>query len=281
MQAEGTLPVALSELEIRRQIKDDLRRDLQSCEPGAEKRWRFKWDPDSASKHADFAILKFKFYAENKRLKINGVFTLSSPDSPGEWRGEFSAYPYSFTEIRIPLDSLPKSHSLELKFKGIDSPYLNFPNSNGVSLLYDNGGIFKNYISMFSILLLNMAVLAAIGLCSASLFSYSVSIFVTLVVYFVGISSDFFLSVLRELGYGWHGADTSPIYFLTGFIKLGIWLTKGIKCPPVVETFTENISIPVLSIFSDWGIATIIYATIVIIIGIYVLSVKEIDKLLN
>lgn len=281
MQAEGNLPPGLSEKEIKRELRDEVRKDEQMLKPDEEKSWNFSWDSSAASKFSDHIILRVKFYAEQKREMVNGRFTLTAADSPAKWGQDFSGFPYMYHEIKIPIAKIPSSSQLKMSFKGTGSPYLIFPVANGIALLYDNGGILANYFLVSLVIFINMIVLTAIGLTSASLFTYTVSVFVTLVVYLVGMSSDFFLSVIRELSYGWHGADDSSIYLLTGFINFGIWLTKGIKCPPVIEIFTENISIPFEGIFMAWGMEALFYAAIVIALGILVLTRKEIDKLMS
>ena len=281
MQAEGNLSPGLSDKEIKRQLWDEIRKDEQMLKPNGEKSWSFTWDSSAASRFSDHIILKVKFYAEQKREMINGRFTLTSPDSSAKWEQDFSGFSYMYHEIRIPISKIPSSGQLRLSFKGTGNPYIIFPVANGIALLYDNGGIISNYIRMSLIIFVNMIVLTAIGLTSAALFTYTVSVFVTLVVYLVGMSADFFLSVIRELSYGWQVADGSSVYLLTGFIKFGLWLTKGIKCPPVIETFTENISIPLGHISMVWGMETLFYAAAVMALGILILTRKEIDKLMS
>ncbi len=279
MQAENLLPANKSDREIRKEIRNEIRKNEQIIPPGGKKKWIFKWNSASATAYGQFVILKFKFYAQQKRDKIPCRFIVSSPSNMGRWEQEFSVYPYMYHEIKIPLSAIPKSDIIELEFKSDYGEYLIFPVNKDVSFLYDDGSIFKNYMKLLLIVLINMAVLISVGLASASLFSYTVSVFVTLVIYFVGMSSDFFKGVIEEFSYGLHLTYNSPIYFLNGFINFGIWLTQGIKCPPVIEMFTDSASISLWKLFLHWGPMVSVYLTVVIAIGIYFITTKELDKL--
>ena len=281
MQVEGTLSPGKSEYEIKNDIREEVRKDAQLVDPSGKRQWKFNFNPERASANADFVILKYKFYAEKKREKINGEFSIDSPVKSGLWTRSISSYPYIQNSIQIPIKELPDSHELRLTFKGENTPYLIFPPLNGVILLYDDGGILANYLRLFLFLFLNMAVLCALSLTFASMFTFTVSVFVTLAVYVVGISSDFFKSVLLEISYGGHDGEAPPMYFLSGFIKIGLWLTKGIQPPPVIERFTDTVAIPVAELFQTWVPGMLIYTVTVIVVGVYVLSKKEIDRIIS
>lgn len=281
LQAQNLIPAGTSDVQMKNELQDKFRQEAQLVEPGGSRTWTFKWNPDTASRYSGEVTLRFKFYAEQKRRQVSGSFKIASPDASGEWKTEFTGFPYAFHKLRVPLSKLPSSRTLQLSFQGNDTPYLIFPVNNGVALLYDNGGIFKNYLFLLLFSFLNICVLAALGLCFASMFTYSVSVFVTLTVYLTGMSADFFSSVMRELTYGGHEGEQLPFHFLSGFIRLGIWLTKGIKLPDVVGMFTEGRAIPMFELLASWGPGMAAYTAAVIAAGIYVLTKKEIDKLLT
>lgn len=281
MQIEGTLPTDIQEWQIRKNLRDEIQKMEQLVEPDGSRIWTFNWNSQIALESGKFVILKFKFYSERKREKISGHWTLKSSDSSNEWSTDFSGFPYMFHQIKIPVENIPKSSMVKLVFKGNDTPYLIFPMKNGVALLYDNGSIFLNYLRLLLISLLYMAIITALALAFASLFTYTVSVFVTLVTYLVGISSDFFISVLREISYGGHHGEQIAFSFFSWFINLGLWLTKGVKPPPAIDFFSDSMSIPLAEFFSNWGIRAVVYAAVFAGFGIYILTKKEIDKLIN
>ncbi len=281
MQAQSLISADTPEFETRRQIREEIRRASQLCEPGAEKIWIVTWNPASAVKNAKFAILKYKFYAQNKRIKVKGVFTVKAKDSSNYWTGEFESYPYVPGEIKIPVSALPDSKKLEISFKGVDAPYLIFPHGAGIALLYDDGGIISNFASMTCAMALNLCAITALAMSCSSLFTQTVAIFVSLVAFLVGISSTFFETVLRDMSYGLHGIGGSAVYALSGFIRAGIFLTQGIAPPPIIERFTDGISLDLIHSFSSWGFGTLSYILAFVAIGIFFLTAKEIDKLQN
>jgi hypothetical protein len=277
MQIAGMLPANKPYGEIKRDLYTELRRQEQMLPPEASKQWTFEWTPGQGG-NSKFLILKTKFYAEKKHNKIAGEWILDAPESSTQWSTEFSGYPYNFIELKIPMEQVPRSRILRLTFKGKGTPYLIFPRKNGVALLYDNGSIFYNYALMLLMISLHLAVLTALALTLASLFSYSVAVFATLVIYVVGISSGFFVNVLRDLRF----EGDEPLTVLAVWaIKLGMWLTQGINIPPVVEMFSDGICLPMLSMAGSWGIGFAIYLTVIIGLGIYMLTKKEIDRILQ
>jgi hypothetical protein len=281
MQIEGRAPADMAEWQIRKDLREEIRKEAQLVEPDGSRSWNFRWDPGAASSNGKFVVLKFKFYSERKREKASGTWTLAADGVSGGWSSEFTGYPYMFHQLKIPVGSIPESSSLKLTFKGNGSPYLIFPMKNGVSLLYDNGSIYVNYLRLLLVSLAYMAVLTALALAVASLFTYTVSVFVTLMTYFVGISSDFFIGVIKEITYGGEHGEQAAFSFLSGFIYLGMWLTKGVKPPAGMDYFSDSMSIPLAEIFSGWGVGAAVYAAALAGLGIYILTRKELDKLIN
>lgn len=256
----------------KKYLLNAIRRKLQMMPHGTSKQWDFNLDVNQA--YGDFLLLRFKFYAEKKREKISGTWIWDSPGEKEVWSHDFSGFPYIPYEIKIPIENVADSKIFRLTFKGKDTPYLIFPLDNGVQLLYDSGGILKNYIHLLVITSLHVAILAAFALAVASFFTYTVSVFVTLTSYMIVLISDSFINLIRYHYYGEEG-------FLSKIISLVIWLTKGIKTPPVHEMFSEGISIPLLKIFEDCGVGFIIYMVLIIATGIHVLKRKEIDRILQ
>ena len=123
-----------------------------------------------------------------------------------------------------------------------------------------------------------MSVLVAIALTASSIFSFSVAVFVTMVTYLTGLFSNFFVNIIRDLSF--HD-DSLWNTFATIVIKLGLWITESTKAPPVNQMFADGISIPVKTLLISWGSGFIFYILIVIFIGIWTLTKKEIDKILQ
>ena len=276
LQIEGALSTDKPAWQVKQELRDSLRKKEQMLAPGGAKQWTFRWHPGRA--RGQFATLKVKFYTEQRRSIIRGTWTLDAAGRPERWTAPFSGYPYIFHEISVPLPDIPDAPVLRLTFQGHDTPHLIFPRSGGVALLYDSGGIGQNLAVLCLFCLLHAAVLIAVGLALGALFSYPVAVFVNVVLYAVGVSSGFFANVVRNLMY----EEPGLAVFLSGILlRLGLWLTKGVTAPPVIDRFSSGLAIPVIDVFRGWGLSATLYALVAAGLGVLVLTRKELDKILE
>lgn len=276
LQAEGRIPAGTPTWQVKEELRHAARRREQTLAPGAARSWKFRWRSGRA--RGDSLVLKAKFYAEQKHQQVSGVWTLNSPERAGGWSTGFSGYPYLVHRLEIPGSQVPEADVLQLTFKGRDAPHLIFPKSGGVVLLYDNGSMWHNAVVLLLVLLLHTAALVALALCVASLFSFSVAVFVNFVMYAVGMGSGFFVSVVRDLQYDRSGLLAQ---LSTHLLQLGLWLTEGTRAPAATDIFTEGISIPLTELLRSWGPGLALYTAAAIALGIWFLTIKELDKHLH
>lgn len=261
----------------KKYLLEEVRKEKQIITPEGKGEWIF--NVDQASIKSDFILLQFKFYTNTRRKKISGEWCLASQDGSPQWKQSFSGYPFIMHEIKIPKKLLPETKQLNLVFQNKDSSYVIFPvYHGGLKLLYDSGGIFKNYLLLTFFSLLYMAVLVSLALTLSSIFSYSVAVFVSISIYVTGLFSGFFANIIRDLSF--HDESLAR-YLFTSIIHAGLWLTENTKVPPVTEMFSDGLSIPAMAIISSRWIGFIIYIMVVIVIGIRMLTKKEIDKVLQ
>ena len=258
----------------RKYLLTEVRKNKQIIAPGSKGKWTFRWD-NSAVK-GKFILLRFKFYSNQRRKKASGVWSI---EGSSKWHSDFSGYPFLTHEIKIPVDAVKGAKQLELVYTPKGSSYFIFPiYNNGITLLYDSGGLLKNYLFLLTFSLANMAVLIAMSLMFSSLFSYSVAVFIATATYITGAFSTFFQNVLTDLSF--HDTTIMNTIF-SKIIEFGIWVTEGTKAFPVNDMFSDGISVPVLSMIRSDGISFIIYLGAVCFFGIFALTRKEIDKILQ
>lgn len=261
----------------RKYLLNEIRKEKQIISPGHTGTWTFDWNRNAVKN--DFILLNFKFYTNQKRSKTQGEWQVLNADGTPAWTCSFDGYPFLPHEIKIPLDSLPDSKRLTIAFKEKSSSFVIFPVFHGgIKLLYDSGGLLKNYLILAVFSILHMAVLVAIALTAASIFSYSVAIFVTVSTYLTGLFSGFFVNIVRDLSF--HDESLGRT-FATAVINAGVWITESTKAPPVNEMFADGISIPVKTLAFSWGTGFLIYILVIIALGIWTLTRKEIDRILQ
>jgi len=257
----------------RKYLLFEIRRYRQMINPGKTGEWFFDWEPGAL--RGEHAVLKFKFYSNQRRNKVAGYWTLSGGGKT--WRAPFAGYPFVVNELKIPVEKIPKAQRLKLVFHNESDSYLFFPvYHEGIQLLSGHRGIFSNYLSLFAFSLAHMATLVALALAFSSLFSYSVAVFASVMMYVTAAFSGIFANVLRDLSFHdqtlWTEASRRIIEF-------GLWLTGGAEPFPVNGWFSDGLAIPVASLLSSEGLGYALYLAIVVAVGIWALRVKEIDKI--
>lgn len=258
----------------RKKLLNEVRKHKQIIAPGSEGRWAFKWD--NSAVHGDYILLRFKFYANKRREKVSGVWSFANNS---DWKHNFSGYPFLPHEIKIPVDVIKKTKTLNLVYTPEGSTYVIFPiYKNGITILYDSGGIFKNYLFLLLFSLAHMASLIAVSLMFSSLFSYSVAVFITTATYITGAFSSFFNNILTDLSF--HDPTIINQIF-SKVIAFGLWVTEGTKALPVNDMFADGISVPIFSLIRSDGGNLVLYLVAVCVIGTFALTKKEIDKILQ
>jgi len=259
---------------IRQELVKEVRRSLQMVPPGASKTWRFALDA-ARSDNAEIR-LQGKFYTEQKRVLVEGDWEVAAPGCPPAWTGAFSGWPYLPFEMRIPRAAMPPGPVVEVTFRGRGTPYLIFPVSeaDGIRLLAGHGTVAANYLRLLFASLLHLGLLLALALALAAMFSYSVAVFVTIAAYFMSMAADSFLTAMR---FQMYGESSLPAQAVRGLLRLG----RGLKSPAAIEPFANGIALSLGELMGEWGIAAATATAVIAVLGIIVLTRKEIDKLLQ
>ena len=261
----------------RRNLLDEIRKEKQIIAPNHTGEWDFAIN--RADVKNDFLLLRYKIYTNRRRAKVKGEWRVLSEDGGVVWSKKFVGYPFLSHDFKIPLSVIPKGDKVRLAFNEEGNAYIIFPVFHGgLKLLYDSGGIFKNYLYLTLFSILQMAILIAMSLCFASIFSFSVAVFVTMATYTTGLFSGFFANVLHDLSF--HDESLGKTIFSL-FLKVGLWISESTKAPPVNQMFSESISIPIEAFLKSWGFGFFIYMFIICTIGIIALTRKEIDRILQ
>lgn len=255
----------------------EIRKNKQIIAPKTTATWKFNWDPKS--NYGKSVLLRFKFYTNQKRRQSEGVWSVLDKDGKALWSKRFKGYPFIRHELAIPTESMPKTDEFTLAYKATSSTFVIFPVYNdGLTILYDSGGVFKNFCLLFFFVLMHMAVLVALALMFSAMFSYSVAVFATSSLYIVASFSSFFNHILTDLSF--HDQTISTRLF-SSLIQMGLWLAEGAKALPVKFMFAQGVSIPFLALIKDNFVSFALYLVLVVLIGTWILTRKEIDKILQ
>jgi len=172
-QAEGAVPEGVAPSTARRIIADDLRLQANSVPPGYGRRWIF----DFGSFVKDRPLfLRYTFTAS--RAEIEGLWTAGESGSRDQAVRRVTEASGGVRTWRIP-SAAARDGSLTIEFGNIheEPATVIFPPENPPVLLLYHDSFEMNFLRVFCIAFIRIAVLAAIGLTAGTLFSEPVALF--------------------------------------------------------------------------------------------------------
>ena len=178
--------------QLRKQIREMVRGDLQLVPPSYERSWKIDLGLARHSLAGKPLQLRVKFNAANKSASgtYGAWWQIGDPKSPNVVRlAPLHLAPDTLHEIPIPADLFDARGILTVTFVNLNDTALLFPLDEGLEVLYPEGGFALNFARGLGIIFCWMAVLAALGLAAASLLSFPVATFFTLAVMLVVLAS--------------------------------------------------------------------------------------------
>ena len=186
-------PVPPAEVpEVRKQIREQLKAQLQVVAPGAFRVWQINLGNATDHLHNRPLQLRIKFNSASQSGSgtFDAWWIIGDPDRTSAVRlGPMSLSPDTFHEFEIPANLFDQNGVLTIAFANRNSTALLFPLEDGLEVLYPRGGFAANFARGLTILLCWMALLAAVGLAAASFLSFPVAAFFALTILTVGLSS--------------------------------------------------------------------------------------------
>jgi hypothetical protein len=190
--------------EVKRQIVEAVKAEYQLVAPGYPKTWRIRLGAAAKSLHGEPLQMRIKFNSAQK--SPTGTFTAvwrigDPPRTKDFWVSEpMSLAPDTYHEINIPADLFDSQGNLIISFgnPAENGTALLFPLEDGMEVLYRDGGFGLNFARGLGIIFCWMALLAAIGLASASFLSFPVAAFLSLGILIMALSSGTLANVVSE-----------------------------------------------------------------------------------
>jgi hypothetical protein len=187
--------------EVRRQILEQVKADVQNVPPGTPRFWVIDLGPAKNSLRGQPLQLRIKFNSSQKSPSgtFDTLWQAGVPEKTKLWRGEqLSLAPDTFHEFKIPADLFDESGVLTLAFMNPNNATLIFSLDDGLEVLYREGSFGLNFVRGLGIIFCWMALLAALGLAAASFLSFPVAAFLSLAVLTMALSSGTLANVVSE-----------------------------------------------------------------------------------
>ena len=199
--ALGQMPRA----ELRRVLREDIKRVLQMVPPGITRIWRIDLGHAAASLRDRPLYLRVKFFAADRPPEsighpstYTGVWDIGPPESAKRVRTVRSQAAETFHEFAIPPNLFDDHGVLTVEFSNTNETGLWFPLDEGFEVLYRESGFALNYARGLGILFCWLALLAAIGLAGASFLSFPVAAFLALGLLIVAFSTGTMKTIIEQ-----------------------------------------------------------------------------------
>jgi hypothetical protein len=256
--------------EFKRQVHEQIKAGFQAVPPGAIRPWEIDLSSVKSAVRTQPLFIRIKFLTPPDASTLATYATMwqiGAPDSPRQWQTNFlSMAPETFHEFQIPPNLIDDKGQLVILFRNPNTTTLLFQLEDGMEVLYREGGFALNFARGLGIIFCWMALLAALGLASATFLSFPVAAFVALSVLIVTFSSTTLSTAVSEgslFGYNEEQNTTVRTHADTVIIPL-------FKAMLTVINLVRNFS-PIDSLSTGrsitWGELGLAFGQIVVLLG--------------
>jgi len=180
-------------------ITANLVRQLRAVGPRGTKTWRFSGIAP-ADRAAGYVYLRYKHdpSVNPDDLKVKSEWWYG-PAEPLRYGGVTHDSIRTMHELPIPVTELSAAGDLYVRFRNItDEPItVVFPPDRGLELLYVAGGFEANLLRTAGLLYVRLLFLTLLALAAGAWVSFPVAVLLVLVIYFLGLASDFILESIN------------------------------------------------------------------------------------
>ena len=254
--------------EVRQQIRESIKAQYQIVPPG----WPHEWKIDMGlARHflrGQPLHLRIKFNAAEKSPSgtYQGIWRVGVPRKTPLWHSEeMSLAPDTFHEFKIE-PYFDDQGILTIGFGNLNNTALLFPLEDGLEVLYPEGGFGLNFVRGLGIIFCWMALLAALGLASASFLSFPVAAFLSLGVLTLALSSGTMANAVSEGTLMGYNEETNRL----GHSVLDIVAIPVFRFVLDVINLAKNFS-PIDSLSTGrcitWGQLGLAFVQIVVLLG--------------
>jgi hypothetical protein len=275
-------PVSGADLTLaRQQLREQVKAVYQLVPPQYTREWQIDLGLAKNFLQGKPLQLRVKFNAAqgSESGTYVGLWQVGVPGTANVWRSDpMSLAPNTYHEFEIPSDLFDQKGVLTIDFLNANSTTLLFPIEDGMEVLYPSGGFTMNFVRGLAILFCWMALLAAIGLASASFLSFPVATFFSLALLVVVFSSGTLANVvavgttgLGNPGSGPGLADRVLIPLFKGILPV-VDLVKGFS---PIDSLSSGRAIPWSQLGAAFGQIVLLFGGVIGLIGIGLFARRE------
>ena len=186
--------------QTRAQLRERVKAVQQSVPPNYQRVWKVDLGLKKGALKDQPLFLRVKFHVArtNETGAYLGLWNVGPVDNPRSRSMPQSLAADTFHEIRLPSGLADDNGLLTISFENRNPMEIIFPLEDGFEVLYREGGFGLNFVRGLGIILCWLALLAALGLASASLMSFPVAAFFSFSLLVVALSSGTLSTAVEE-----------------------------------------------------------------------------------
>jgi hypothetical protein len=270
--------------EVEKQIREQVKAAYQIVPPGYTRQWHIDLSSQKDSLRGRPLQLRIKFDTAGGGTggTFAGLWEVGDMQKMQPWRSELmSLSPDTFHEFQVPANLLDDKGELAVTFLNVNNTALLFPVEDGMEVRYPEGGFALNFARGLGIIFCWMALLAAIGLMSASFLSFPVAAFFSMAVLAVVLSSGTLAETVAsgsvgvgndEKGIAGHSSADMVLIPLFKCIVIVVNLAKGFS---PIDSLSSGLAITWGELGAAFGRIVLLLGGIIGIIGIVLFSRRE------
>ena len=185
---------------VRQQLRAEVKARHEVVAPNYRRVWNLElgWRKNLLRDQPLFLRVKFHAAHRSDAGTFATVWVVGDATSSGAQRQRMDLTPGDPHEFAIPPNLYSEDGRLVIECENRDQATLLFRLDDGLELLYREGGFGLNYVRAVAVILCWLALLASVGLMTASFLSFPVAALFSLSLLFIGLSGDTFTEVATE-----------------------------------------------------------------------------------
>lgn len=225
---EGPPPEGLTIPAVQTIIREQLKSRDQLVPPNQRRMWQiYVGAPEEVRNRPMTIRTRFDPPVPDMNERFMTFWEFGDLASKNQFKTNFVMPAEAYVEFPIPSNLVNEKGELHIRFDNLTEKALLFPD-DGMQVMYRIGGFGGNFVRGLGIIFCWLAVLAALGLASASFLSFPVAAFCTIGVLILSLSTGTLKQIVDENGIVAVDPNTGRVEETTFVNQLAVPMAKGL-----------------------------------------------------